>query len=113
MVGSDRFFSKFVFHLFASFDHCALLFCCRILPGEANLHGRLRRELFHGEPRLHDGGSPARSHVLLRGGRVQPRPPLSDVIIHTRDVIVTHSLGSGTAVDRFLSQLIQGERILF
>ncbi len=45
--------------------------CFRTLPNSANVHGRLRGELLHGEPRLHDRGSPPRAHVLLRGGRVQ------------------------------------------
>ena len=46
---------------------------CRALSDPAHLYGRLRGELLHGEPRVHDGGSPARPHVLLRRGRVQRR----------------------------------------
>ena len=52
----------------------------RVLPDQADVHGRLRRQLLHGEPRLHDGGPPPRPHVLLRGGRVQPSGG-SDIIL--------------------------------
>ena len=45
----------------------------RALPGAANVHGRLRGELLHRQPRVHDRGPPPRSHVLLRDGQVQRR----------------------------------------
>lgn len=47
----------------------------RALPGQADLHRQLWGKLLHGEPRLHDGGPPPRTHVLLRGGHVQHRQP--------------------------------------
>ena len=45
----------------------------RALPGKEDVHRQLRGELLHGEPRVHDGGSPTWPHVLLRGGHVQRR----------------------------------------
>ena len=45
----------------------------RALPGAADVHGRLRGELLHREPRVHDGGTPPRTHVLLRDRQVQRR----------------------------------------
>ena len=62
----------------ASRSFCAIIvllsvqiFFSRALPDPADLHWRLRGELLHGEPRVHDGGPPPRPHVLLRRGRVQ------------------------------------------
>ena len=37
------------------------------------MHGQVRGEPVHPEPRVHDGGPPPRPHVLVRGGRVQRR----------------------------------------
>ena len=50
----------------------------RALPGPTNVHGRLRGELLHRQPRMHDGGPPPRPHVLLRDGQVQRRRRGSD-----------------------------------
>ena len=44
------------------------------LPHQAHLHRPAGDQFLHGEPRLHDWGTPPRPHVLLWGGRVQCWP---------------------------------------
>jgi len=41
------------------------------LPSQENVHGRLRRQLLHGQSRLHDWRPQARAYVFLRRGRMQ------------------------------------------
>ncbi len=45
----------------------------RALPGASHVHGRVGRQLLHGQPRLHDRGTPPWQDVFLRDRRVQRR----------------------------------------
>ena len=72
LVGPNKVTLVFLKHIsiIPNLDTRNLSFC-RTLPSQENVHGRLRRQLLHGQSRLHDWRPQARAYVFLRRRRMQ------------------------------------------